>query len=108
MDYIYKAHVTDVYDGDTITVDIDLGLNTWIKDVKLRLARIDTPEIRGDEREEGLRVRDYVRDMILDKDVIIQTFKDKTGKYGRYIVEVLIDETNLNDHLLENGMAEEY
>lgn len=108
MDYIYKAHVVDVYDGDTITVDIDLGLNTWIKGVKLRLARIDTPELRGTEREEGLRVRDYVRDMILDKDVIIQTFKDATGKYGRYIVEVTINETNLNDHLLENGMAIEY
>jgi hypothetical protein len=28
--YHYKAHVVDVYDGDTCTVDIDLGLSTWV------------------------------------------------------------------------------
>jgi micrococcal nuclease len=108
MDYTYKALVVGVYDGDTITVDIDLGMDTWKKNVKLRLARIDTPEVRGEEKEEGKRVRDYVRTTILDKEVVIKTSKDKTGKYGRYIAEVLIDGMNLNDHLLELGMATEY
>ena len=48
--YLYKATVTEVYDGDTITVDIDLGLNVWLKDQTLRLLGIDTPELRGEER----------------------------------------------------------
>lgn len=108
MDYTYKALVVGVYDGDTITVDIDLGMNTWKRNVKLRLGRIDTPELRGEEKEEGKRVRDYVRATILNKEVVIKTSKDKTGKYGRYIAEVLIDGMNLNDHLLELGMATEY
>jgi micrococcal nuclease len=108
MDYVYKAFVVGVYDGDTITVDIDLGMNTWKKNVKLRLARIDTPEIRGEERARGIDVRDYVRLLVLNKEIEIQTLKDKTGKYGRYLVEVFIGEINLNDHLLEQGMATEY
>jgi micrococcal nuclease len=108
MDYKYKAFVTGVYDGDTITVDIDYGMDIWRKDVKLRLAYIDTPEIRGAERPEGLRVRDYVRDLILDKYITIRTIKDSTGKYGRYLAEVLIGDMNLNDHLIENGMATKY
>jgi micrococcal nuclease len=29
--YNYKAKVISVYDDDTCTVDIDLGLNTWIR-----------------------------------------------------------------------------
>lgn len=29
--YHYIVHVVDVYDGDTCTVEIDLGLHTWIK-----------------------------------------------------------------------------
>ena len=29
--YTYKAIVTSVYDGDTCTVDIDLGLHIWVK-----------------------------------------------------------------------------
>jgi micrococcal nuclease len=35
--YNYKAVVTSVYDGDTCTVDIDLGLHTWIRGEKSRL-----------------------------------------------------------------------
>lgn len=58
--YFYKAVVRDVYDGDSCTVDIDLGFGIWMKGQKLRLMGIDTPELRGSEREEGLKVRDYV------------------------------------------------
>lgn len=108
MDYIYKALVTGVYDGDTITVDIDFGMNIWRRDVKLRLARIDTPELRGEERPKGLLVRDYVRDLILNKYVIIKTIKDSTGKYGRYLAEVFINDLHLNNHLVEKGMAVKY
>ena len=51
--YIYKAEVVSVYDGDTITVDIDLGFNVVLRKQKIRLGGINTPEIRGEEREEG-------------------------------------------------------
>ncbi len=108
MDYTYKAHVVSVYDGDTITVDIDLGMDVWKMNVKMRLARIDTPEVRGTEKAAGKVVRDYVRGMVLNKTVVIKTEKDKTGKYGRYLAEVFIDDMNVNDHLLEEGMAVEY
>ena len=69
--YEYRATVTDVYDGDTITVDIDLGLRTFKKGLKIRLLRVNTPEIRGKEREEeGLKVRNWLRDRILNKEII--------------------------------------
>ncbi len=48
--YHYRAVVVSVYDGDTCTVDIDLGLNTWVRGEKLRLYRINAPELRGSER----------------------------------------------------------
>lgn len=106
--YTYNAIVTDVYDGDSFTVDIDLGLNVWLRGVKLRLARIDTPELRGDEREVGIQVRDYVRMRLLNKKVVIKTDKDKTGKYGRYIAEVMVGDLNFNNHLLEIELAKPY
>ena len=53
--YFYKAVITSVYDGDTCTVDIDLGLSTWIRGEKVRLYRSNAPELRGAEREAGLR-----------------------------------------------------
>ena len=111
--YTYKAKVTKVYDGDTITVDIDLGLSTWIHGEKIRFYRIDTPELRGEERPEGLLARDYLRDLILDKEIILQTIKDKRGKYGRYLGEIwLKDENeqyiNVNDKMVAEGYAELY
>lgn len=107
MDYKYKATVIDVYDGDTITVFIQLGFDISFK-TKLRLYGIDTPEIRGEERPDGLVSRDWLREKILNKEVIIQTYKDRTGKYGRYLATIFLEEVNINLQLIEEGLAEEY
>jgi len=107
--YEYKATVTAVYDGDTITVDIDLGLGVWVHGQKIRLYGIDTPEMRGDEREDGIVSRDRVRELILDNDIILKTHRDKKGKYGRWLGEVFLDgiERSVNQILVDEGLAEE-
>lgn len=109
--YHYQAQVVSVYDGDTCTVDIDVGLGIWVKGEKLRLARINAPEVRGDEREAGLVSRDFLRTKIDGKQIMIQTIKDKTGKYGRYLAEILIQDANdnfinINDLMVAEGFAE--
>jgi len=106
--YTYKAEVTSVYDGDTITATVDLGFRSF-RVMRFRLWGIDTPELRGPEREQGLIVRDIVRAKILGKFVTIKSYKDKTGKYGRYLAEIILEDgTNLNDWLVANGHAVEY
>jgi micrococcal nuclease len=120
--YEYKAFVTKVYDGDTITVDIELGFGIVTRKQKIRLADINTPEVRGEEREAGLISRDVLREKILHKNIIITTFKDKKGKYGRYIGIIYLEEfqltegdevvagvtnkVNINNWLVENNYAE--
>ena len=111
--YFYKAHVTKVYDGDTCHMDIDLGLHTWIHAEKIRFARINAPELSGAEREQGLKSRDYLRELILDKDILLETKKDKKGKYGRYLGEIWIlddqnEYININDKMITDGFAELY
>ena len=108
--YYYRALVKYVYDGDTITADIDLGLHAWVHGEKIRLARINAPELRGDEREQGLISRDFLRGIIDGKEIIAQTSKDEKGKYGRYIAELWLEQTpnewiNINDLLVEKGYA---
>jgi micrococcal nuclease len=106
LNYTYKAFVTKVYDGDTITADIDLGFGILYKKVKLRLARINAPEVRGIERDKGILSRDYLRNLILHREVLIETKKDTKGKYGRYIAEIwLFNGVNINDFLVEQGLA---
>jgi len=105
MDYRYRAHVLKIYDGDTITVRVDLGFHTHTIQ-RLRLARINAWEVRGEERPAGLIARDWLRSQILGRDVEVQTIKDATGKWGRYIAEVFtVDGANLNDALVANGHA---
>lgn len=107
--YVYKAIVIKVYDGDTITVRIDLGFNITITE-RLRLFGINTPEVRGAEREEGLKSRDWLRTLILNKEIIVKTYRDKKGKYGRYLADIFIEQetgsVNINDWLVRENLAE--
>lgn len=106
--YAYKSIVTDVYDGDTITVDVDLGFKMWIRGEKLRLVGIDAPDLRGVERAEGLVARDALRSRILNKEILICTERDKTGKYGRYLATLYDGDENLNAWLIAEGLAKPY
>jgi len=112
--YIYRAVVVSVYDGDTITVDVDCGFGVWLKKQKIRLAGINTPEVRGDERDEGLEARDALRAMLPGgRGIVISTQKDQRGKFGRWIAEVYYptysgDEPlwiNANEMLVMRGLA---
>ena len=109
--YEYDATVTKVYDGDTITVDFDLGLYVGLRKQTIRLYGIDTPEVQGEERPDGLVSRDWLRDQILDKKVKIETRKDGKGKFGRWLGIVKVKQENgewlnLNDELVRLGLAE--
>jgi micrococcal nuclease len=109
--YTYKASVRSIYDGDTIRVDIDLGFGVILKNQSLRLLGIDTPEIRGEERPEGLISREYVVERIpVGSNITIQTVRDTREKFGRYLATIFYgeDEKNLNEELLENGLAKPY
>jgi micrococcal nuclease len=108
--YHYRAEIVSVYDGDTCTADLDLGLGVWVRGEKLRLLRINAPEMRGDEKEAGTVSRDFLRERILGKEVFVQTVKDSRGKYGRYLAEIWLEQTpgtwiNVNDVLVDAGHA---
>ncbi|NOX19506.1 MAG: thermonuclease family protein [Chlorobi bacterium] len=108
--YHYKAFVVSVYDGDTVTVDIDLGLHVTLKKEKIRLARINAPELRGEEHDEGIKSRDFLRSLVIEKNIFLETIKDRKGKYGRYLGELWAQDEdekyfNVNDELVKKGFA---
>jgi micrococcal nuclease len=109
--FVYDVEVVSVYDGDTIRVNIDLGFGVTLKGndgkgVKLRLWGINTPEVRGKERTEGLKSKEALIRMLKDKKVTLKTIRDKTGKYGRYLAILYIDDVNINEKLVSEGFAE--
>jgi micrococcal nuclease len=52
--YEYNATVIKVVDGDTVDVDIDLGFGICLKDERVRIMGIDTPESRTRDKVEDL------------------------------------------------------
>lgn len=112
----YRAIVLaeDVYDGDSVTADIDLGLKVWVRRAKIRLYAINCPELRGSTREAGLAARDFLRELLPgDGEILLRTHKDKREKYGRVLGELWIQKgpqqlVCLNDELLRAGHAVRY
>jgi endonuclease YncB( thermonuclease family) len=124
-DFTYKywaivRHTKDIYDADTITLFVDLGLGNWTT-LRTRLAEIDAWELRGEERPFGLEARDWVRIqlhqyMVEERPFVIETIRDRKGKYGRYLVKIFIEKDynsgeyglSLNNELVRLGHAEIY
>jgi micrococcal nuclease len=129
--YQYNAVIRKVVDGDTIEIDIDLGLSAWVHNEKIRLYGIDTPEVYGVKKgsaewERGTRASEFVKKYLIENDpVIIETIKDKKEKYGRYLalIYIKIDQSVLtgltdirsigefyclNDMLIAKGLAKKY
>ena len=109
--YKYKAKCVDCYDGDTCTLEINLGFKIKITK-SVRLFGINTPELyKGDEisKKKGMEARDFIRTNILNKDVFLYTVKDKTGKYGRLLGIIFIEENNslinINKLMLDTDRA---
>lgn len=107
--YTYKARIIDVYDGDTVTAIVDLGLFISTE-IKVRLKGINTPEIRGEERNAGLLSKKRLEELILNKEVMLFTYKDKKEKYGRWLgtIHPLDSSKSVNEILLEEGLAVPY
>jgi len=98
-----------VYDGDTCTADVDLGFKLVVRGEKIRLARINVPEICAASRKAGFASRDYLRELILGREILLKTIRDKRGKYGRYLREITMKQgrrnANANDALVSAGYA---
>lgn len=110
--YEYRVKkVTNVVDGDTIDVDIDLGFSVSFSQ-RLRLAGIDTPESRTTNKIEkalGLESKDYLKTKLKDaKEVVVKTEKpDSSEKYGRILGWVYVDGStkSINEIMIEDGYA---
>jgi micrococcal nuclease len=108
--YRYWATITDVYDGDTVTCDIDLGFGITMHKQKVRLYGINTPELRGESFARGHDSRRFLVEILekVDFRVELLTHKDKKGKYGRWLAEIYIGNENINIIMVEAGHAVVY
>ncbi len=91
--------IKDCYDGDTCTSS---------EGEKIRLACIDTPEIRGIRAQptEAIAARDFLNEIIRGEMVTIRRVTE--DRYGRTVGELSFNGENLQQLLVEEGHAEIY
>jgi len=106
----YRCKLIKVIDGDTIDIDIDLGFGVWLRNQRIRMYGIDTPESRTRDLEEkkyGLAAKAFLTEMLDDSHLILKTHKDERGKFGRILGEVWRT-TNFADQSINNYMIEKH
>ena len=113
--YEYKVNIIKVIDGDTVDVDIDLGFGMWIKDERVRIMGIDTPESRTRdlvEKKFGLASKEKLKSL-LGETAILKTQvnkqgEDMKGKFGRILGDFIVDGKKAGEILIKEGHAVAY
>jgi len=120
--YHYQVKLLKVIDGDTVDVDVDLGFDVWMRNQRIRLHGIDTPESRTRDREEkrfGIRAKQHLSHMIATeiehgplvgadtkKQISLQSLG--RGKFGRILGVLFVDGVNVNEKMIEDHHAVAY
>ncbi|WP_288261637.1 thermonuclease family protein [uncultured Prochlorococcus sp.] len=94
-----RVFIKDCYDGDTCTS---------LKGEKIRLACIDTPELKGWNADPipAKEARDFVNKLVANEEV---SFKRITNdRYGRTIGELFKNEVNIQELIVEKGYGKIY
>jgi micrococcal nuclease len=111
----YRATVLKVVDGDTVDVDIDLGFGIVLKDERVRVMGIDTPESRTSDKVEDLfgeaakaRVKELLSGDVILKTEVNKDGEDMKGKFGRILGDFIVGDRMLTDILIEEGHAVAY
>jgi len=87
--YCYPVEIISVYDGDSCTVNVDIGFGWRKTKLKCRLYGIDTPEIRGssaEEKELAYAVKniaplvEFQRDASKATNEILMNYYDSSGR----------------------------
>ena len=105
----YNFNLIKVVDGDTVDIDIDLGFGVWLRNQRIRIMGIDTPESRTrDLAEKALGKKASAR----LKELCSKKLKIKSlgkGKYGRILATPYTEDgQDICQILIKEGHAVEY
>ena len=91
--------IKDCYDGDTCTT---------LKGEKIRLACIDTPELKGWNADPILakEAKDFLNNLVANKEVSIKRIT--YDRYGRTVGELFKDNINIQELIVEKKYGKIY
>ena len=114
--YEYKCKIVKVVDGDTVDIDLDLGFGVWLRDERVRIMGIDTPESRTSDKIEkvfGLLAKDRLNSLLGGEAILLSQVtkggENMKGKFGRILGNFkTMNGDNISDILMNEGHAVAY
>ena len=110
----YDVVLLKCVDGDTVDVDIDLGFGIWLKDERVRIMGIDTPESRTSDKVEklfGTAAKERLKELLAEGGKLITTEdrngEDMKGKFGRILGDFYVERYEGQKELVTDIMIEE-
>ena len=116
----YDVILLKCVDGDTVDVDIDLGFGVWLKDERVRIMGIDTPESRTRDKVEklfGTAAKERLKELLAEGGKLITTEdksgEDMKGKFGRILGDFYVERyegqrEKVTDIMIEEGHCVAY
>lgn len=107
---VVVSSVSTIYDGDTFTVTIDSWPEIIGKSISVRVAGVDTPELRGKCRHEvelARKAKQFAVERIRAAEVI-ELKHIRRDKYFRILADVYLDGKSLGDQLMRADLAVAY
>ena len=100
--FTYAAKCVAVHDGDTVTLNVDLGFRLCQRGLAIRLNGINAPELNTDA---GKAAQAWLASRLLNQDVTLHSIMDRQEKYGRILGEIWLGDENVNMSLVAAGHA---
>jgi len=112
----YDVVLLKAVDGDTVDVDIDLGFGVWLRNERVRIMGIDTPESRTSDKVEklfGKAAKYRLKELLTEGGVLVTTEEksgeDMRGKFGRILGDFKTPDGKLvTEVMIEEGHCVPY
>jgi hypothetical protein len=76
--YHYKAVVVGIYDGNIMVLNIDLGVNMWLRNEAVSLFGVNAPRLTQEHGETAKKMLEEV--LPVGSRIVVRLHRDKTGK----------------------------
>ncbi len=101
--------VINIYDGDTIRVDLDCELEIFCKNIPIRLYGIDTPEMRGKnaDKPNAIKARDFLKEALKNAQTV-ELHNVQRGKYFRIVAKLMLDGEDIAQIMISQKLGYPY
>lgn len=98
--YVFRAELVRIVDGNTVAMNIDLGFGVWVHNQSLSLLEADKTGADEATKAKDMSRVTRMRELLQESsDIVVKTMRDKDAKPPKYFAEIWADGTLVNAEL---------